>query len=44
MIYAVKNCEICGKEINIEHRKRLEAKHLFCCREYYTAYRNSNNK
>lgn len=41
MIYAVKNCEICGKEINIEHRKRLEAKHLFCSRECYQIYLNN---
>lgn len=43
MMPVIKICDNCGIEFEVVHKKRLENKHLFCCRKCESEYRIKNN-
>ena len=43
MIYATKECDWCGKKVEIRHKERLSHKNCFCSKACEAAYRKAHN-
>lgn len=43
LVYDVRQCAHCGKDVEICHKDRLNRKHIFCSKKCEGAYRRSHN-
>lgn len=39
---AIRKCSNCGKDVEIFHKVRLQAKDIFCCKDCFHEYRNNH--
>lgn len=43
MAYGIRKCDNCGNEVEIRHKRRLENKNIFCCKQCEFEYRKQHN-